>query len=84
MDGFLVLDDLLSPAYLSIQVYLIAHLGVPNWAYSLAFAIIQSRCKGTTIFVLWQISGIELGRFSAPIREISESTLLRYPGYIVT
>lgn len=84
MDGFLVLDDLLSPAYLCVQVYLIAHLGVPNWAYSLAFAIIQSRCKGTTIFVLWQISGTELGRFSAPIREISESTLLRYPGYIVT
>ncbi len=84
MDGFLVLDDLLSPAYLSVQVYLIAHLGVHNWAYSLAFAIIQSRCKGTTIFVLWQISGTELGRFSAPIREISESTLLRYPGYIVT
>lgn len=84
MDGFLVLDDLLSPAYLSVQVYLIAHLGVPNWVYSLAFAIIQSRCKGTTIFVLWQISGTELGRFSAPIGEISESTLLRYPGYIVT
>ena len=71
-------------AYLSVQVYLIAHLGVHDWAYSLAFAIIQSRCKGTTIFVLWQISGIELGRFPAPIREISESTLLRYPGYIVT